>query len=134
MSPGSHACDVRGPRRLGSPRPRPVRIPLLLNTRDRGTTYPREACGQLRRRSGTLAQPSAVTLGAVEAWDFETFRAALGAVGFHEAESRYEEGAFGSWAIVFDDPPARVVWDGKGTLARLAGAGGRSVGRRVASS
>jgi hypothetical protein len=49
----------------------------------------------------------------VEAPDFETFRVALGASGFHEAESRYDETALGSWIVVVDDPPARVVWDGR---------------------
>jgi hypothetical protein len=44
---------------------------------------------------------------------FETFRAALRAHGFREAESRHDEAAFGSWFIVLDDPSVRVVWDGK---------------------
>ena len=44
---------------------------------------------------------------------FEAFRAAFRTHGFREAESRRDEVAFGSWWIVLDDPPARVMWDGK---------------------
>jgi hypothetical protein len=42
-----------------------------------------------------------------------SFRTALRAHGFREVESRHDEAAFGSWLIVVDDPPVRVVWDGK---------------------
>lgn len=61
----------------------------------------------------TLDQSSAITLRAVEAPDFETFRVALSARGFHETESRSDYAAFGSWVIALDDPPARVIWDGR---------------------
>ena len=45
--------------------------------------------------------------------DFETYRSALCDHGFHEVDARYDEAFFGTWVIVFDNPRARVVWEGK---------------------
>jgi hypothetical protein len=50
---------------------------------------------------------------AGEASDFETFRTALRLHGFRETESRYDVAAFGSWFVILDEPPVRIVWDGK---------------------
>ncbi len=52
-------------------------------------------------------------LRAVERPDFDVYRKALREHGFREADSRRHPAAFGSWLIDFDDPRARVVWDGK---------------------
>lgn len=48
--------------------------------------------------------------------DFDAYRKALRKHGFQEVDSQ-RDGAFGSWLIVFDDPRARLVWDGKRRLA-----------------
>jgi len=52
-------------------------------------------------------------VGAVARPDFDTYRNALREHGFREADARHHPAAFGSWHIDFDDPRARVAWDGK---------------------